>query len=248
VVKAEPVVVPPAAAAVAPGVAPVVETPAAVAEPVPVVVAPEPVPVFAASEPIAAAIATPVATVSEVELDAVSEPDSEMAPLDAYESGSSEPVASQPVDAWEGGAAPAPAAVAAASGTEAGGEAATLQRLAVDALMEAKGQTTAADAIADAEWSIAGETVTIQTEVSKIMLPTVVNAEAEKIVRTAVVTHTPGLRVVVLPGAKKADSGAKKPRAAASGSAQAKALGHPIVQEAQRLFRAEVRNVIDLSE
>jgi DNA polymerase-3 subunit gamma/tau len=89
--------------------------------------------------------------------------------------------------------------------------------------------------------------VTIQTEVSKIMLPTVVNAEAEKIVRTAVVSHTPGLRVVVLPGAKKAASAAKKPRAAASGSAQAKALQHPIVQEAQRLFRAEIRNVIDLS-
>ena len=123
-----------------------------------------------------------------------------------------------------------------------------MQRLAVDALMEAKGQTTAADAIADAEWSIAGETVTIQTEVSKIMLPTVVNAEAEKIVRAAVVKHTPGLRVVVLPGAKKAASAAKKPRAAASGSAQAKALQHPIVQEAQRLFRAEIRNVIDLSE
>lgn len=221
-----------------------VAEPIAVAEPAAVVA-----PVFTPSPAIAAPVATPVAAEPEMDLDAVSEPDSDMAPLDAYESVSSEPVVSEPVDAWEVAAtsASAPAAVAAASATEVGGEAATLQRLAVDALMEAKGQTTAADAIADAEWSIAGETLTIQTEVSKIMLPTVVNAEAEKILRTAVVKHRQGLRVVVLPGAKKAASAAKKPRAATSGSAQAKAMEHPIVQEAQRLFRAEIRNVIDLS-
>jgi DNA polymerase-3 subunit gamma/tau len=125
-------------------------------------------------------------------------------------------------------------------------DAVELQRVAVDALMEAKGQTTAADALADAEWSIAGDTVTVQTEVSKIMLPTVVNPEAEKIARTAVVGRRPGLRLVFLPGAKKA-AASKAARAAKSGSAQAKALGHPIVQEAQRLFHAEVRNVIDLT-
>ena len=125
-------------------------------------------------------------------------------------------------------------------------EAAELQRIAVDALMDAKGQTTAADALADADWSIVGDTVTVQTEVSKIMLPTVLNPEAEKIARAAVVSRKTGFKVVFLPGAKKAEA-SKKPRAAKSGSAQAKALEHPIVQEAQRLFRAEVRNVIDLT-
>ena len=30
-------------------------------------------------------------------------------------------------------------------------------------------------------------------------------------------------------------------------SAQARAMEHPIVQEAQRLFNAEIRNVIDLT-
>jgi DNA polymerase-3 subunit gamma/tau len=233
VVKAAPVVAPPAAVAVAPSVKQAAEAPVAVAAAI-VPVASTPVLTPEAAPVVATPVAVPVAAAAEVEveLDAVSEPDSEMAPLDAYESVSSEPDAAGPV-------ATAPAG-------EADGEAAAMQRLAVDALMEAKGQTTAADAIADAEWSIAGDTVTIQTEVSKIMLPTVVNAEAEKIVRTAVVSRTPGLRVVVLPGAKKAASAAKKPRAATSGSAQAKALEHPIVQEAQRLFRAEIRNVIDL--
>ncbi len=110
-----------------------------------------------------------------------------------------ESVAPEPEASWapEVAAAPAPALAAepvkAAADADASGEVAELQRLAVDALMEAKGQTTAADAIADAEWSLAGDTVTIQTEVSKIMLPTVVNAEAEKIVRAAVVKQTPGL-------------------------------------------------------
>jgi DNA polymerase III subunit gamma/tau len=213
------------------------EAPVAVAEPIPVF-APEPAPVFAPPP-----IAEPLVAAPEVELDAASEPDSEMAPLDAYESVVAEPVEA-PTRAPEVPAAAASALAAPAA--ETGGEAATLQRLAVDALMEAKGQTTAADAVADAEWSIAGDTVTIQTEISKVMLPTVVNAEAEKIVRAAVAKHALGLRVVVLPGVKKAASAAKKPRGATSGSAQAKALEHPIVQEAQRLFRAEVRNVIDL--
>ncbi len=213
--------------------------------PVPVgsepVFTPEPAPVFAPSTENPARVASAIVTAPQpvFEPEPVSEAYAETAPLDAYES-----VASEPIDAREAAVAKP---VAAAPTAEAAGEVATLQRLAVDALMEAKGQTTAADAVADAEWSIAGDTVRIQTEVSKIMLPTVVNAEAEKIVRAAVVKHTPGLRVVLLPGAKKAASAAKKPRAVASGSAQAKALEHPIVQEAQRLFRAEIRNVIDLS-
>jgi DNA polymerase III subunit gamma/tau len=180
-----------------------------------------PAPVAVAAQPVAAPIEERV----------------ELAPASVYED---EPVPAAPVETAAVEAAPS------AEKPDDGGVAATLQRLAVDALMDAKGQTTAADAVGDAEWSIAGETVTVQTEVSKIMLPTVVNPEAEKIVRAAVVKQTPGLRVVFLPGVKKAAE-AKKPRAAKSGSAQAKALGHPIVQEAQRLFHAEVRNVIDLT-
>ena len=48
------------------------------------------------------------------------------------------------------------------------------------------------------------------------------------------------------PGVKTAT--AKKPRAAKTGSVQAKAMEHPIVQRAQTLFNAEIRNVIDLRE
>ena len=55
------------------------------------------------------------------------------------------------------------------------------------------------------------------------------------------------LKLVLLPGVKTAAS-TKKPRAAKSGSAQAKAMDHPIVQRAQTLFNAEIRTVIDLRE
>jgi len=192
------------------------------------------VPVAPAFTPVVAAPVTAAAVLEPepgFEAELQGELDDEMAPLDAY-AAPEPPVSASPET-------PVSAVAAPGAGVE-------MQRLAVDALLEAKGQTTAADAIADASWSVAGDTVTIQTEVSKIMLPTVVNAEAEKLVRGAVVRHTPGLKVVVLPGVKTAASAEKKPRAAKSGAAQAKALEHPIVQEAQRLFRAEIRNVIDL--
>jgi DNA polymerase-3 subunit gamma/tau len=55
------------------------------------------------------------------------------------------------------------------------------------------------------------------------------------------------LKLVLLPGTKSA-AAAKKPRAAKSGSAQAKAMEHPIVQRAQTLFNAEIRSVIDLRD
>ena len=58
-----------------------------------------------------------------------------------------------------------------------------LQRAAVDALLTAKNQGTPADALADAEWTVTESEVRVQTELSKTMLPMVINAEAEKIVQ-----------------------------------------------------------------
>ena len=80
------------------------------------------------------------------------------------------------------------------------------------------------------------------------MLPMVINPEADKIVRAAIRTAGAGsLKLVLLPGAANAAI-AKKPRQARTGSAQAKAMEHPVVQQAQRLFNAEIRNVIDLRD
>jgi len=124
----------------------------------------------------------------------------------------------------------------------------SLQKAAVEALAGAKGQDTASDALDDAEWTIANGELRVQTAISKTMLPMVINAEAEKIVRAALRTAGAGsLKLVLLPGATNA-AAPKKPKAAKTGSAQAKALEHPVVQQAQSLFHAEIRSVIDLRD
>jgi DNA polymerase-3 subunit gamma/tau len=123
-----------------------------------------------------------------------------------------------------------------------------LQRVAVDALSAAKNQATPADALADAEWTVTESEIRVQTELSKTMLSMVINAEAEKLTRAALRDAGAGaLKLVLLPGVKNT-ANAKKPRAAKTGSVQAKALEHPIVQRAQTLFNAEIRNVIDLRD
>jgi DNA polymerase-3 subunit gamma/tau len=76
----------------------------------------------------------------------------------------------------------------------------------------------------------------------------VINIEAEKLVKNALRDAGAGaLKLVLLPGTKNA-AATKKPRAPKSGSAQAKAMEHPIVQRAQTLFNAEIRSVIDLRD
>ena len=141
---------------------------------------------------------------------------------------------------------PSPAYSVSAAPSENSAE--ELQRIATEALYKAKGQDSAGDALSDAEWTISGNELRVQTEKSKTMLPIVVNAEAEKIVRAALRDAGAGaLKLVLLPGTATSTE-KKKPRPAKSGSAQAKALEHPVVQQAQRLFHAEVRTVIDLRD
>jgi DNA polymerase-3 subunit gamma/tau len=123
-----------------------------------------------------------------------------------------------------------------------------LQKAATDALAAAKNQDTPADALSDAEWVVVDNEIRVQTELSKTMLPMVINSEAEKIVKAALRDAGAGaLKLVLLPGVKKAATD-KKARAPRSGSVQAKAMEHPIVQRAQTLFNAEIRNVIDLRD
>jgi DNA polymerase III subunit gamma/tau len=123
-----------------------------------------------------------------------------------------------------------------------------LQKVAVEALENAGRQQTAADALADATWTIEGDELRVQMLVSKTMLPMVVNADAEKIVRAALRERGTGaLRLMLLPGTAEM-AAAKKPRAAKAGSAADLAAKHPVVQQAKKLFNAEIRNVIDLRD
>jgi DNA polymerase III subunit gamma/tau len=112
----------------------------------------------------------------------------------------------------------------------------------------AKNQATPADAMDASEWVVVDGEVRVQTELSKTMLPVVITGEAEKIVKAALRDAGAGaLKLVLLPGVKKAAT-EKKTRAPRSGSVQAKAMEHPIVQRAQTLFHAEIRSVIDLRD
>ncbi len=138
---------------------------------------------------------------------------------------------------------PEPVAVAASPTSSEDGV--QLQKLAIEALTVAK-QDSAADAIEDSTFNIVGNELRVQTALSATMLPAVINPEAEKIVRAAI-RGTGGLKLVLLAGASRSAGAPKKPKAAKSGSAEAKALQHPMVKAAQQLFDAEIQTVIDLS-
>jgi DNA polymerase-3 subunit gamma/tau len=203
------------------------------AEKIPAVAAPAPVPIEA--EPVTAPVAAPamkeLVPPPVAEAIAMPEPPKVEATPVAVEA----PISAQEISS------PQPS-------TQSSQAAVELQRVATEALMGAKSQGSAADALADAEWTVEGSELRVQTELSKTMLPMVVNVEAEKIVRAALRDAGAGaLKLVLLPAAAIA-AAPKKPRAAKSGSAQAKAMEHPVVQQAQKLFDAEIRNVIDLRE
>ena len=137
--------------------------------------------------------------------------------------------------------------IAATEEASAGEPAAEFQRTAVEALQAASKQDTAADALHDAVWHVVGNEIRVQTEISKTMLPIAVNADAEKIVKAALRAKGAGtLKLVLLPGAASTEK--KKPRAAQAGSVEDMAAKHPVVQQAQQLFNAEIRNVIDLRD
>jgi DNA polymerase-3 subunit gamma/tau len=148
----------------------------------------------------------------------------------------------EPVSMPEPVAAPQLPTVAAPEGDA---DAAGLQRAAVEALQAAR-QSSAADALEDASWTLSNGEARVETQLSKIMLPAVINPEAEKIARSAV-RALGVMKLTLVAGAAAATAAAKKPKVAKAGSAQARALEHPLVQQAQRLFDAEIQTVIDLS-
>jgi len=141
---------------------------------------------------------------------------------------------------------PMPGVVELAAGApSAAGSLEQMQQRVIEALRNAK-QSSAADALEDSVWTSAEGEVRVQTELSKVMLPVVLNADAEKILRaTAREAGVP--RLTLLPGIPSATA-SKPPKPARTGSVEAKALEHPMVQQAQKLFDAEIQSVIDLRD
>ena len=123
-----------------------------------------------------------------------------------------------------------------------------LRQAAIDALLRSGKQTSAGEALEDAEWQIDAGVLRVQTGFSKTMLGMVLNPEADKIARAAIrEAGGTALKVEWLPGNLAEKKGDTPRRTSRSGSAQAKAEEHPIVRQAQELFHAEIRKVIDLS-
>jgi DNA polymerase III subunit gamma/tau len=124
----------------------------------------------------------------------------------------------------------------------------SLQSALVSALAAVKGQQSASEQLEDSTLKLNGNTLEIHTTLSKTMLPVVLNAEAERTMKTVLRDQASALPLKLIPGAPVANAGPRKPRAAASGSVAEMAEKHPMVQEARRLFSAEISNVIDLRE
>ena len=124
-----------------------------------------------------------------------------------------------------------------------------LQLACIAALGALKGQGSAAHTIEESSFAVSGETLEIRTTVSQAMLPVAINAEADRAIKSALRELGAGaLKVKLLPGAAKAASTPRTPRTAAAGSAEELAAKHPLVQQAQQLFGAEISNVIDLRD
>jgi DNA polymerase-3 subunit gamma/tau len=120
-------------------------------------------------------------------------------------------------------------------------------REAVCAALEREGHNTAAALLESGNWTEANGTIQVEVGIKKTMLGLTMNAEAEKICRNAMRDVGAVQKLVFVPGEGGAAKAAK-PRAAASGSVQAAAMENPLVRQAQELFQAEVRSVLDLRD
>ena len=124
-------------------------------------------------------------------------------------------------------------------------------REAVCTALENSGHNTAAVLLDAGIWRENSGTIEVEVGIKKTMLGLTMNAEADKICREALRGIGETRKLVFLPGENGGSGTAKAPRAerpAAQGSLQAIALENPLVRQAQELFQAEVRSVLDLRE
>ena len=130
----------------------------------------------------------------------------------------------------------------------ASGEFVTITDKLRDAVTEAlhdKGHETASALLRGGQWTVADNNITVSVAVKKTMLSLTMNPEAERIARTALQQAGSHAKLVVLPGDGSASPAPPAPHAA-KGSIQSHALENPLVKQAQEIFRAEVRSILDL--
>ena len=121
-------------------------------------------------------------------------------------------------------------------------------REAVVAALDQNGHNTAAALLSAGNWKVDTDgAIQVEVGVKKTMLSLTMNAEAWRITKEALRSIGASQKMTVTPG----EAGSATPgdaRQPVSGSIQAVALENPLVRQAQEIFRAEVRSVLDLRE
>ncbi len=119
-------------------------------------------------------------------------------------------------------------------------------RQGVASALAAAGHASASQLLGAAMWTQQGSILRIEVAgLGKKMLSLTVNAAAEKIIRQELQRTGAPSRFLVVPG-EGAEPAAAAMAAPLSGSIEEAALAHPLVQRAREIFKAEVRNVVDL--
>ena len=121
-------------------------------------------------------------------------------------------------------------------------------RDAVTAALDEQGHNTAASLLSAGRWKLDEDgAIQVEVGVKKTMLGLTMNGEAWKIVRETLRTAGGTQKMTVVPG-EAGEPANSAPRSWSRDSIEAVALGNPLVRQAQELFHAEVRSVLDLRE
>ena len=122
-------------------------------------------------------------------------------------------------------------------------------RNAIVTALDEKGHHTAASLLGEGKWTDRGDAIEAEVGVKARMLGLAFNPEADKIARAALrslLTDPAVTRKFQVIAGEAAPAGSARP--VSQGSIQAHALENPLVKQAQELFRAEVRSVLDLRD
>jgi DNA polymerase III subunit gamma/tau len=119
----------------------------------------------------------------------------------------------------------------------------------VTAALDDQGHNTAASLLGAGRWKLDEDgAIQVEVGVKKTMLGLTMNGEAWKIVREALRGAGATQKMTVVPGEAAAEPSSGAPRTFSRDSIEAVALGNPLVRQAQELFQAEVRSVLDLRD
>jgi DNA polymerase-3 subunit gamma/tau len=118
----------------------------------------------------------------------------------------------------------------------------------VSAALDQQGHNTAASLLGAGRWKLDEEgAIQVEVGVKKTMLGLTMNGEAWKIVREVLRSAGATQKMTVVPG-EAGEAASASPRVFSRDSIEAVALGNPLVRQAQELFHAEVRSVLDLRD